>query len=210
MVRPKKDATQGLNGALAGILRGELAERGMRREDLAEQAGIPIDSLKNYLSTNPSRARVMDLDVVSALAEALGTTAQQLIARAENRVRANAATHQPDLTFLGPDGATIAVIEAKRFQDKAWAELREKYRDDLPALLDQLTQTAALLEAQTGRPSLTAEDFSRRIVHELAQLNGYSVDLSSLSPEARERVLAAARDDDIAASLDEIDERLSS
>lgn len=90
MAKMKKNATEGLNGSLAAVIRGELAVRGLKREDLAEKAGIPLDSLKNYLSTNPNRARMMDIELVASIAESLGMTSQALIAEAEERLRSGA------------------------------------------------------------------------------------------------------------------------
>jgi transcriptional regulator with XRE-family HTH domain len=83
MTKSKKNATEGLNGAIAGVIRGELAIRGLRREQLSADSGVPLETLKNYLSTNPARASMMNLDVVTALAEALGMTPVALILKAD-------------------------------------------------------------------------------------------------------------------------------
>lgn len=85
MSASKKNATEGHNGAVAAEIRAELAARGLLREDLSRLSGVPLDSLKNYLSTNPTRARMMDLDVAAALAEALGMTLVALVSRASGR-----------------------------------------------------------------------------------------------------------------------------
>lgn len=85
MSTSKKPAAVGLNGALAATIRGELAARGQTRIDLANRSGIPLDTLKNYLASNPDRARVMDIQVIDAIAGALGLGASQLVAMAEVR-----------------------------------------------------------------------------------------------------------------------------
>lgn len=86
MAATKKDATTGLNGMLAVMIRGEMKTRGITREALAKGAGISFDALKNYPSTSPTRAVVMDIDVVERIARALGMTMRDLIDRAEGRL----------------------------------------------------------------------------------------------------------------------------
>lgn len=87
MAKSKKNATEGLNGAIARVIRGELATRTMRREELSAASGVPLETLKNYLSTNEARASMMNLDVVSALAEALGMTPVALVLKADALMR---------------------------------------------------------------------------------------------------------------------------
>lgn len=82
MSKTKKNATEGLNGALARVIRGESTMRGITRDELASRSGVPFDSLKNYLSASPARARVMDIEVVAAIAAGLGIPLHTLVAKA--------------------------------------------------------------------------------------------------------------------------------
>lgn len=61
---------EGLNGAVADVLRGLLSRERMTRGDLAERSGIPLVSVQRYLAA----ARPIDLEILEALSKALGTT----------------------------------------------------------------------------------------------------------------------------------------
>jgi transcriptional regulator with XRE-family HTH domain len=61
---------EGLNGAVADVLRGLQSRERMTQADLAERSGIPLVSVQRYLACT----RPIDLEVLAAFARALGTT----------------------------------------------------------------------------------------------------------------------------------------
>jgi transcriptional regulator with XRE-family HTH domain len=85
MPRTKKPATEGLNGALVATIVAELAARRITRQQLAEMAGISPNSLANYLSPDPRRARVMPIDFVADVARGLRLLPSELVHMAEMR-----------------------------------------------------------------------------------------------------------------------------
>jgi len=86
MARVKKSALEGLNGALVATVRAEMAALRMTQPQLAKKASVSNNTLTNYLSPDPGRARVMPIDIVGLVAEALGMTAAQLLGKAEERL----------------------------------------------------------------------------------------------------------------------------
>ncbi len=82
MTPVENDAARGLNGALAAVLRGELAASDLRQQDLADRSGIPLISVSRYLNAR----RHIDVKALAALAEALGLSARELVEAAENRL----------------------------------------------------------------------------------------------------------------------------
>lgn len=147
MARTKKPATEGLNGALAQTIRGELAARGITREQLAASSGVPLDSLKNYLSPSPTRARVMDVEVVGQIAGGLGFTPAQLMSLAEQRMvrerweadhlypSREAADEQENLVILDVNenrtGAPLSIPDPEREE-----ELLGQWARDMAALIE--------------------------------------------------------------------------
>lgn len=73
---------QGINGAVAAVLRGELAAQGKTQGDLADLSGIPVVSVQRYLA--PSRA--IDVEVMEKLATALGRTVLDVLTAATARL----------------------------------------------------------------------------------------------------------------------------
>lgn len=69
---------QGLNGAVADVLRGMLREAGWRQADLADLSGIPVVSVQRYLAGK----RPIDVEVLEGLAQAMGSTAVEVVQRA--------------------------------------------------------------------------------------------------------------------------------
>lgn len=82
MTPVENDAARGLNGALAAVLRGELAASDLRQQDLADRSGIPLISVSRYLNAK----RHIDVKALAALAEALDLTARELVEAAESRL----------------------------------------------------------------------------------------------------------------------------
>lgn len=73
---------QGINGAVAAELRGELSAQGKTQADLAAASGVPIVSVQRYLK--PSRA--IDIEVLDKLARALGLSPTDVLIAATQRL----------------------------------------------------------------------------------------------------------------------------
>jgi transcriptional regulator with XRE-family HTH domain len=82
MAQIKTDPRKGLNGAVADELRAELSARRMTHEQLADQSGIPLATLRRYLRGT----RHINVDTLSTLATALGTTPAALVRDAARRL----------------------------------------------------------------------------------------------------------------------------
>ncbi len=76
----------GLNAAVAAELRAERAAQNLTVQQLAERSEVPYPSLRRYLAAE----RHIDVSVLHALANALGTTSGELISAAEERMRRGA------------------------------------------------------------------------------------------------------------------------
>jgi plasmid maintenance system antidote protein VapI len=72
-----------LEAAVATEVRVELAVQRMSQKALAEAVGVGREALNNYLNGH----RDMPMPVFIRIAEALGLTAQELMQRAEARLR---------------------------------------------------------------------------------------------------------------------------
>lgn len=70
------------NEAFRLTLRAERSARGMTMQQLADAAGISLNSLKNYLN----RGNSMGLDVVKKLGDALGLSQRDLLQMAMDRM----------------------------------------------------------------------------------------------------------------------------
>lgn len=153
MAATKKNATEGLNGMLALTIRGELKMRGLTRDELATGAGISFDALKNYLSTSPSRARVMDLDVVERIATFFGMSALDLVGRAEQRLRErDTAAQRLEAAKEATD--TVNLIDAAKaaFGDLGDADL-DRLSPELRAHVVKVREAVAELADEAGRDS---------------------------------------------------------
>lgn len=69
--------------AIIDQLNAELGAAGMSMKDFAQKMGRPYDSTRNYLK----RERAMPLSVFLQAADVLGVTPDQIIRRAEERLR---------------------------------------------------------------------------------------------------------------------------
>lgn len=70
-----------MNSAVAAALRAELAVAGVSQNELARQTGIPQVSLQRYLADK----RPITIEVLDAVAHALGMTILQVFEEAERR-----------------------------------------------------------------------------------------------------------------------------
>lgn len=78
----EKDHSAGLNGAVAAVLRGERAATGLTLDQLAEKSGISLTSVQRFLQAK----RDINVAVLAALAEALDTTPEAVVAAAQERL----------------------------------------------------------------------------------------------------------------------------
>lgn len=72
-----------LESALAIQIKVELVERGMTQKELAEKAGVGRPAMNLYLNNT----RSIPMPVFFGIADALGLSAQELMARAEARIQ---------------------------------------------------------------------------------------------------------------------------
>ena len=79
---PIEGPDEGLNAAVAAELRAERAAQNLTVQELATQSEVPYASLRRYLGAE----RDIHVSVLAALAEALGTTASELVAAAAVRM----------------------------------------------------------------------------------------------------------------------------
>jgi len=70
------------NEAIRLTLRAERSAKGMTMQQLADEAGVSLNSLKNYLN----RGNAMGLDVVKKLGDALGLSQRDLLQMAIDRM----------------------------------------------------------------------------------------------------------------------------
>lgn len=78
----RKPYAGGLNGAVAAVLRGERAMLQLTIAELAERSGLTDQSLRRYLATE----RAIDVEVLYAVAQGLGLTGAEVMARAQDRL----------------------------------------------------------------------------------------------------------------------------
>ena len=77
-----------LDKALAMQLKVEMAERGWEQKDLADKVGINKVTMSHYMTCK----RSMPMPTFIRVAELLGLTPSELMARSEARVRPESAT----------------------------------------------------------------------------------------------------------------------
>lgn len=97
--------THELTAAITAAIRAESAAQKFSDPELAKRAGVPYPTLRRYLKDQ----RPIPLDIVEAVAKALGRPVSWLIAEAERRRKSNAAlaAHIAQIGGSQPD-----VIEA--------------------------------------------------------------------------------------------------
>ena len=75
MAPPVSEPSEGLNAAVAAQLRAERAAQNVTVKQLADLSGVSFSSLRRYLAAD----RQIDVSVLAALAEALNTTALDVV-----------------------------------------------------------------------------------------------------------------------------------
>lgn len=75
--------TDGLNAAVAAVLRGERAMSGMTIEELSERSGVPKVSVQRFLAGR----RTINLDVLDALCMGLQLIPEDVVTQARERQR---------------------------------------------------------------------------------------------------------------------------
>ena len=81
--RPRAHDLGDLNSAVAATLNGERVAVGLTYEQLAERSGIPLRSLKRYISK--THDRLITVDALGRLAVALDLPIVEIMRRAEQR-----------------------------------------------------------------------------------------------------------------------------
>ena len=71
-----------INTAMVVQIKAEMAARDWKQSDLAKNAGISTSAMSRYMNGE----RVMDLENMADIAEALGLTYWELAARAQRRL----------------------------------------------------------------------------------------------------------------------------
>lgn len=79
------------NEAFRLTIRAERSAKGMTMQQLADESGVSLNSLKNYLN----RGNAMGLDTVKKLGDALGLSRRELMQMAIDRMD-RAAAHDSD------------------------------------------------------------------------------------------------------------------
>jgi transcriptional regulator with XRE-family HTH domain len=80
---PIEGPEAGLNAAVAAELRAERAAQNLTVQQLAEKSEVPYATLRRYLAAE----RHIDVATIAALAEALDTTAVELVMAATERLQ---------------------------------------------------------------------------------------------------------------------------
>lgn len=101
MTPPIPGPGEGLNAAVAAVLRGERASADLTINQLASKADLTAISVRRYLKAQ----RHIDVAVLNALAQALGTNMQAIVAAAEARMKRQAP---PEVTQVNTRRRTPA------------------------------------------------------------------------------------------------------
>lgn len=97
MARNQEDPQAGINGAVAAVLRAEMAANDWTQQELATASGIPQVTVQRYLKPT----REIPLPKLYALALALGTTPDELMRAAlERMARMSSAEEDEDAELL--------------------------------------------------------------------------------------------------------------
>lgn len=80
MAPSRRDTAGSLNDALVWAIRDEIGRRGRpdSQRALAEAIEVDPSTLNDYLNKNPAARKVMYIDTVEKIAEAMGLTALEL------------------------------------------------------------------------------------------------------------------------------------
>lgn len=98
MARTKEDPRTGINGAVAAVLRAEMAANDWTQQDLANASGVPQVTVQRYLKPD----REIPVPKLYALALALGTTGAEVMRAATERLAKSARKDDdPDAELLG-------------------------------------------------------------------------------------------------------------
>jgi len=127
----EKDHSAGLNGAVAAVLRGERAATGMTLEQLAEASGIPLVSVQRFLAAK----RAIDVQVLSALSDALGVSAIHVVKSAQERLA------RPDYAWSSVEVEVDDTLKAQADRARAKAiqrkgQSRQERRTDYSSFED--------------------------------------------------------------------------
>lgn len=100
----------GLNGAVAAVLRGERAVAGMTIEELSERSGVPRVSVQRFLAGR----RPINLDVLQSLCAGLRILPEDVVVQARERQR-RASPELVERLLAGvrpdtPNGATDSAV----------------------------------------------------------------------------------------------------
>ena len=104
---PVPRPSEGLNAAVAAVLRAERAAQDLTQQELADKSGIPYATLRRYLKAD----RHIDVAVLAEICKALNIEVDDIVIRAANRMRK--ATNVTDL------GATRTNREVPVLMDEA-------------------------------------------------------------------------------------------
>lgn len=126
MTPPLPRPDQGLNAAVAAQLRAERAAQKMTMGDLAEASDIPFGSLRRYLSEE----RHIDVAVLEQVAQALGTTAEEIVRSAAARLARVDVVWEENVVVKMGDAKRPASSKPRRGQPVQLQDEAALYPDD--------------------------------------------------------------------------------
>ena len=124
-----RNPSEGLNAAVAAELRRERAAQQVTIDTLVERTGLSRSTILNTLNAK----RLLGVEAVASIAQALEVSVTTIFARAEGRISAatpdttfavEATTPDTPLTRNGLRDLIAAIVDASQVDDPEWGDLK--------------------------------------------------------------------------------------